>query len=286
MLRSKSLDRNSFNSGDWFNKLDFSFQSNNFGVGLPPAGSNQGDWSVIGPFLADPSLKPTPADIIRSWRMFDELLSIRNSSRLFRLETAEDVQARLKFYNTGPNQLPGLIAMTLSDLATNQPDLDRGHELLVVLINANDQSQSLTISELAGKDLVLHLVQFGSVDNLVKQSTFNKSTGAFTVPPRTTVVFEFSPQEMMRSLITEIRALVSGGSLNGGQGNSLIGKLNSAIQNLNTNKPRNALNNLNALSSQIRDFVATGVLTSAEGQPLLDAIDAIRQQITVRYAVQ
>ena len=37
LLRSKSLDRNSYNSGDWFNKLDFTYQSNNWGVGLPPA---------------------------------------------------------------------------------------------------------------------------------------------------------------------------------------------------------------------------------------------------------
>src|SRR6185503_12518588 len=37
LLRSKSLDRNSYNSGDWFNKLDFTYGSNNWGVGLPPA---------------------------------------------------------------------------------------------------------------------------------------------------------------------------------------------------------------------------------------------------------
>ena len=41
LLRSKSLDRNSYNSGDWFNKLDFTSASNNWGVGLPPAGDNQ-----------------------------------------------------------------------------------------------------------------------------------------------------------------------------------------------------------------------------------------------------
>ncbi|MDY5131970.1 DUF3372 domain-containing protein, partial [Actinotignum timonense] len=34
LLRSKSLDRDSYNSGDHFNRLDFSGQSNNFGVGL------------------------------------------------------------------------------------------------------------------------------------------------------------------------------------------------------------------------------------------------------------
>lgn len=37
LLRSKSLDRNSFNSGDAFNRLDWSGQSNQFGIGLPPS---------------------------------------------------------------------------------------------------------------------------------------------------------------------------------------------------------------------------------------------------------
>ena len=40
MLRSKSMDRNSYDSGDWFNRLDFTYGSNNFGVGLPPAADN------------------------------------------------------------------------------------------------------------------------------------------------------------------------------------------------------------------------------------------------------
>src|SRR4029077_20529142 len=34
LLRSKSLDGNSYNSGDWFNRIDWSMQSNNWGVGL------------------------------------------------------------------------------------------------------------------------------------------------------------------------------------------------------------------------------------------------------------
>jgi hypothetical protein len=27
------MDRDSYDAGDWFNKLDYSYQSNNFGVG-------------------------------------------------------------------------------------------------------------------------------------------------------------------------------------------------------------------------------------------------------------
>lgn len=41
ILRSKSLDRDSYNSGDWFNRLDWSYKSNNFGVGLPGAEKNE-----------------------------------------------------------------------------------------------------------------------------------------------------------------------------------------------------------------------------------------------------
>ncbi len=36
LLRSKSLDRNSYNSGDWFNRLDWRAQDNGFGGGLHP----------------------------------------------------------------------------------------------------------------------------------------------------------------------------------------------------------------------------------------------------------
>ncbi len=38
LLRSKSTDRDSFNWGDWFNKLDFSGQDNNWAVGSPQRG--------------------------------------------------------------------------------------------------------------------------------------------------------------------------------------------------------------------------------------------------------
>ena len=35
LLRSKSLDDNSFNSGDWFNRIDWTGQESTFGSGLP-----------------------------------------------------------------------------------------------------------------------------------------------------------------------------------------------------------------------------------------------------------
>lgn len=41
-MRSKSMDRNSYNSGDWFNRLDWSYADNGFGTGsftIPPRSS-------------------------------------------------------------------------------------------------------------------------------------------------------------------------------------------------------------------------------------------------------
>ena len=104
LLRSKSLDRNSYNSGDWFNKLDFTYTSNHWAVGLPPAGDNADKWPIIQPLLADEKLKLQPPEIQSALTHFEEMLKIRKSSKLFRLETADQIKQHLSFYNTGPDQ--------------------------------------------------------------------------------------------------------------------------------------------------------------------------------------
>ena len=77
LLRSKSLDRNSYDSGDWFNRLDFSYRSNNWGVGLPPARENEAELAALRPLLADPALRPARGDIRRCVAHFREMLRIR-----------------------------------------------------------------------------------------------------------------------------------------------------------------------------------------------------------------
>jgi pullulanase-type alpha-1,6-glucosidase len=190
LLRSKSFDRDSFNSGDWFNTLDFTYQANNFGVGLPVASANQDNWPIMQPLLADPGLKPQMDDIVLSASIFQDFLQIRYSSPLFRLVSAQDVQDRVRFHNTGPGQVPGLIVMSLSD--TVEPDLDPDHESVVVLFNANDEPQTFAgggASPFAGLHLNLHPVQAASIDPVVRTATFDKATGTFVIPGRTTAVF-------------------------------------------------------------------------------------------------
>ncbi len=91
ILRSKSLDRNSYDSGDWFNRVDWSYADgtydNNFGVGLPPAWDNSSRWGIMGPLLADSSLNPSSANAVAAAAHLRETLRIRQSSPLFRLRT-------------------------------------------------------------------------------------------------------------------------------------------------------------------------------------------------------
>ena len=42
MLRSKDMNQNSYDSGDWFNKIDWSGKTANWGIGLPIASQNGG----------------------------------------------------------------------------------------------------------------------------------------------------------------------------------------------------------------------------------------------------
>jgi pullulanase-type alpha-1,6-glucosidase len=187
LLRSKSLDRNSFNSGDWFNALDFSYEDNNWGVGLPLEADNGAKWEYMRPLLGNPALDPEPEHIQAALAGFEELLEIRESSPLFRLGDADLVQDRLDFYNTGPNQREGLIVMGLDD--TSGTDLDPDHEGIVVLFNSNDEPMTFQISAYARALFQLHPIQAASADSVVRGATFDPRTGTFTVPARTTAVF-------------------------------------------------------------------------------------------------
>src|SRR5882724_11328044 len=192
LLRSKSGDRNSYNSGDWFNKLDFTYAANNWGVGLPPQGDNRGSWEVLKPLLGNPSLKPGRHQILDSFAHMLQVLAIRRSTPLLRLRTADDINQKMTFLNVGPEQAPGLIVMVVSD---KTPSVDRQHDLVAVLINAAKAEQTFTAPSLAGRKLKIHPVHMLSADPLVKRSKFHRPDGTFTIPGRTAVVFCSSRSE-------------------------------------------------------------------------------------------
>jgi pullulanase len=188
MLRSKSLDRNSYNSGDWFNKLDFTYQSNNWGAGLPiPEGEAAAERLIQADLLGNPALKPGKREILDAVEHFLETLRIRKSSPLFRLRTAEEINQRVRFLNTGTNQIPGLLVMTLDD--TVGQNLDPQYDRIAVVINASDQPVDFTALGLANAGFTLHPIQQSARDRVVRDSSFNTTTGTFSVPARTAAVF-------------------------------------------------------------------------------------------------
>ena len=186
-LRSKSLDRNSFDSGDWFNRLDWSYQDNYFGTGLPRKQDNDADWALMQPLLADADITPTPREITFTRDAFRDLLRIRASSTLFRLRSTVDVKQRLRFRNTGQAQNPVVIAGHLDGAGY----LGANYRELLYLVNVSPKTQTLVLPEEAGKRYVLHPVQraAGAADKRARQARFDPGEGRFDVPPRTTVVF-------------------------------------------------------------------------------------------------
>jgi pullulanase len=183
ILRSKSLDRNSYDSGDWYNTLDWTYATDNWGVGLPGEGRDR--WEIFRPLLANPAIKPSPAEIVNASVVFREYLQIRKSSPLFRLQTANKVERALSFLNTGPDLVPGLIVMHLNDVDNLDPNCNH----VLVLFNANLEELSFSENGFINKDYGLHPVQQNSFDPMVRKATFSSNTGSFTIPGLTTAVF-------------------------------------------------------------------------------------------------
>jgi pullulanase-type alpha-1,6-glucosidase len=280
LLRSKSMDRNSYNSGDWFNKLDFTYLDNNWGVGLPPARDNQASWPIQRPLLADPALKPGTGDIQSTVAHFHEMLAVRKSSPLFRLRSAAEVKGRLRFHNTGPDQIPGLIVMTLSDPLAS---LDHQHSLIVVMINARDEAVEYPFTVFPCPGLTLHPVLAGSADPLVHTSSLNTSTCTFHIPERTATVFwnVRSAEEQIYLLIGDIDKLQAAGTLSFGQAQSLRAKLNSALRSVQRGNNHAAGNQINAFLHEVEAKVSAGTLTPNQGDDLIAAAQAILDRLGV-----
>ncbi|MGW2274025.1 pullulanase-type alpha-1,6-glucosidase [Streptomyces yangpuensis] len=174
LLRSKSLDRNSYDSGDWFNAIQWDCRAGNgFGHGLPPAADNAPKWPYAKPLLTGPA--PTCTDINATAAAHRDLLKIRSTAPEFALTTAEAVQSRMAFPLSGREETPGVITMTLGDL--------------VVVFNATPTARPQRVTALAGTAYRLHPVQAAGSDATVKQSAYDVTTGEFTVPARTVSVF-------------------------------------------------------------------------------------------------
>ena len=189
LLRTKSMDTDSYDSGDWFNRVDWSMTTNHWGMGLPGADKNRDRWPVMRPLLARADLRPGRAEIALASGAFMDFLRVRASTPLFRLRTAADVQARVRFLNTGPAQQPGVIVMVLSDVAGDAPTTGSNWKRVVVVFNANPGGVTYAYPALAQMTLALHPAQANGADPVVKRARFDAAHAALVVPGFTTAVF-------------------------------------------------------------------------------------------------
>lgn len=209
MLRSKSGDGDSYDSGDWFNAIDFSYNSNNWGIGLPPEWRNKSEWDFWQSRLADSTLKPKREDILKSVAHTQRILKVRKSSPLFRLKTEKEIMNNLSFlkneeFERSENKvistdIPGFIAMHIED----KDNIDPLRKSMLVLFNSSNETISFTNNALKDKNFHLHndlvndlntyidnkKVVFPA-DSEIKKSVYNKSLGNIIIPARTTVVYQ------------------------------------------------------------------------------------------------
>ncbi|MFC7220022.1 pullulanase-type alpha-1,6-glucosidase [Streptomyces polyrhachis] len=176
LLRSKSLDRNSYDSGDWFNAIHWDCRAGNgFGRGLPPAADNAPKWPYAAPLLTAPALTVGCPQIDGASAAYRDLLRIRATEADFSLANTQEVRAALSFPLSGTGETPGVVTMRLGKL--------------VVVFNATPERREQRVEALAGTPYTLHPVQAGGADAVVKGASYEASSGTFTVPGRTVAVY-------------------------------------------------------------------------------------------------
>lgn len=189
LLRSKSGDADSYDSGDHFNQIDWSGASNNWGVGMPPAWKNIGDWSFWRPRLLDASLRVGPNEIQSTNEYFKALLRLRRDAPLLRLSSAGEIRRLLSFpaNEISGGDTAGLIGMLIEDAA---PAVDPTRKSLLVLINAGTKTLDFQSARL--RDRAWSFPQsFGpAADPELAKARWDAGTGWFAVPARSILVLE------------------------------------------------------------------------------------------------
>jgi len=188
ILRSKSMDRNSFDSGDWYNEIDWTLNTSKWNVGLPRAGDNAASYDQIKIVQLDVDAVQNRAAREAAFENFKELLEIRKSSPLFRLRTQAQIDQRLEFYNTGQFQIPGVVAMSIE--GCTEPGFTPPEGAVMVVVNASDDPRTLGL--FTDQAWTLHPVQQNSADTVVR--TARHDANGFFVPARTTAVFRRASQ--------------------------------------------------------------------------------------------
>lgn len=102
---------------------------------------------------------------------------------------------------------------------------------------------------------------------------------AFSGLVRAQVSDTLPPRQKMEALITSVNTLVTAGKLKSAQGRVLTGTLELAIRSLDHGKTKPAVLLLKGFIVEVKLLVRLKRLTNADGQPLIDAAEAIVAQL-------
>ncbi len=177
LLRSKNGDQDSYDSGDFFNRIDWTGQTNFWSAGLPPAWKNYNDWSFWTPRLDEPALKVNPQLIGQTHAYFKALLRLRQSSALFKLNSASEISRHLHFIDNDQQPEPGLIAMLLSN----------DSEEILIFFNASRTARDFQHSTLR-KPWQIHPLFGEDISPILSEVVLSPLTGSIQLPGRSTVV--------------------------------------------------------------------------------------------------
>jgi pullulanase len=185
LMRSKSMQRDSYDSGDWFNGVDFSMNTHNWRIGMPRADKDGHNWEIIKHIFANEQIKPERSHMVRTAKFFRTMLAVRMSTPLLRLPTKADITNRVKFHNTGSKQDSALIVMSITDGKCVGNDLDPNLDGLVVIVNGSALEQSYKLKAAEKLPLQLEPMLEGLED--LDGASFDK--GTFTIPPHAAGLF-------------------------------------------------------------------------------------------------
>ncbi|SFN49590.1 alpha-1,6-glucosidases, pullulanase-type [Xenorhabdus japonica] len=156
LLRSKSFTRDSYDAGDWFNRVSYSYKDNNYDVGLPEYSNDGKNYPLIYR-VKNQVKKPSQNELLQMMAFYQELLRLRQFSPLMTLGDGAAIRQRVDFVNVGPHQQMGLLIMTIDDGNMTQSDRDWRFDGLVVAINA--APWSVTVKDLNINGLKLNDIQ-------------------------------------------------------------------------------------------------------------------------------
>lgn len=189
ILRSKSGDGDSYDSGDWVNALDWSYAHNGWGKGLPAAWRNDKEWEFWKPRLNDPHFTASRGEILAALAQTRRLLRLRQATPLLRLRSEPEIRARVHFLaaEAGQDQNPGLIAMLVED---GPVSLDPARKRLLVLLNPAPSRVDFSHAALKDKWKFFHIK-----GQPLLQTALSVPVGkdAVTVPPMAASLAQLSP---------------------------------------------------------------------------------------------